>query len=391
MSCESKYPFNSAKFHFFFTGSNPSELSKNIDLNVHRVQEHNQFSFYDLEKDMAMKKQPQPDQSKDHDESISWTSGPLQCRLASADDYEEVLEMSKGIYNGYDYLPFVFHQWLEEPNRLVFVAQLEEKLVGLYSTSIISGGTSCTSQALRIHHKYRGKRLGSYLENGLYDYIRRNYPSVRRELYAIIHDSVVFAMHKGRGDRLILEQATLSFHVKKGSLKVEVLDEISRNLAVELKPSARQEFHDVLPEKARAGGLLPGGFLTIVWQPFESIRSNIDCIFKDGDHVLVDRSGGESFPKAVSHGRLMELVNGSFWSTTICTDDPVLLQANAVHQLKNACEVLEEDFVFYLTVAKEFQSLVKSIFQETLKLELNWDKLELVFEHDLSRVKIVPR
>ena len=336
-----------------------------------------------------MKRQPQPDQSKAHDGSLaSWTSGPIQCRLASAADYEEVLEMSEGIYNGYDYLPFVFHQWLKEPNRLVFVAELEEKLVGLYSTSIISGGTTCTSQAIRIHPKYRGKRLGSYVVKSMHNYIRLNFPSVRHGLYATTHDSsAIFAMRKGHGDRLVLEQATLSFHVKKGSVK-EVLDEISRTLAVELKPCTRQEFHDVLPEKPRAGSLLPGGLVTIVWQPFEFIRSNIDCIFKDSDHVLVDRSGGEGFPKGVSHGRLMELVNGSFWSTTICTDDPVLLQANAIHQLKIACEVVEEDFVFYLTVAKEFQSLVKSIFQAALKLELNWEKLELVFEHDLSRVNI---
>ena len=54
---------------------------------------------------MAMKRQPQPDQSKDHDGSLkSWTSGPIQCRLGSAADYEEIL---------------------------VFVAQLEEKLVSL--------------------------------------------------------------------------------------------------------------------------------------------------------------------------------------------------------------------------------------------------------------------
>ena len=331
-----------------------------------------------------MKRQPQPDQSN------SWTSGPIQCRLASAADYEEILEMSEGIYDGYDYLPFVFHQWLKEPNRLVFVAQLEGKLVGLSSIHIISGGKTCVTQQLRIHPNYRSKRLGSYLEKAMYDYMRRNYPSVKHALYTTMsYNTARLAMQKSRGDRLVLEQAILAFHVKKGGVKAEVLDEISRNLAVELKSCTRQEFLDVLLEKPRAGSVFPEGFVPIIWQPFEAIRSNIDYIFKEGDHVLVDLSSdgsqGKRFPKAVSHGRLIELMSGLTWFSTICTDDPVLLQANAVHQLKNACEVVEEDFLFHLTVAKEFQSLVKSVFRETLKLELVADLSEPLFEHDLYK------
>ena len=156
-----------------------------------------------------------------------------------------------------------------------------------------------------------------------------------------------------------------------------------------MRPCRKQEFHDVLLEKPRADSLYPGGFVTIIWQPFEAIRSNIDYIFKEGDHVLVDQSAdgsqGKRFPKAVSHGRLSKLVKYLMWSTTIWTDDPTLLQANVVHQLKNACEVLEEDFVFQLTVAKEFQSLVKFVFEKTLKLELAWENLELLFKHDLYK------
>ena len=186
-----------------------------------------------------------------------------------------------------------------------------------------------------------------------------------------------------------LEQVFVAFHVPKGGVQAEVLDEISRNLAVELKPCIRQGFHDVLLEKPRASSLFPGGFVTILGQPFEAIRSNIDYIFKEGDHVLVDQSAdgsqGKRFPKAVSHGRLSKRVKYLIWSTTICTDDPALLQANVVHQLKNACEVFEEDFVFQLIVAKEFQSLVKSLFAETLKLELVWEILELLFKHDLYK------
>lgn len=57
----------------------------------------------------------------------------LKFRLAEANDIDEVLKLSDGVYNGYDYLPVVFHQWLKMENVAIIMALSGRRLVGLPS------------------------------------------------------------------------------------------------------------------------------------------------------------------------------------------------------------------------------------------------------------------
>ena len=43
-------------------------------------------------------------------------------RRARPDDYEGVMRISDGIYGGRDILPSVYHDYIQDPNRLFYVA-----------------------------------------------------------------------------------------------------------------------------------------------------------------------------------------------------------------------------------------------------------------------------
>ena len=43
----------------------------------------------------------------------------LTFRLAQPGDFDEIVKLSEGIYNGHDYLPLTFHQWLQRDNLVV--------------------------------------------------------------------------------------------------------------------------------------------------------------------------------------------------------------------------------------------------------------------------------
>ncbi len=48
----------------------------------------------------------------------------VMARRATAADRAAILgELSRGIYDGHDYLPFVFDRWLADPTRACFVAE----------------------------------------------------------------------------------------------------------------------------------------------------------------------------------------------------------------------------------------------------------------------------
>ena len=53
----------------------------------------------------------------------------LTTRQATAADYHAVMGISQGVYEGWDYLPANYHQYLEDPNCIVLVFELNGKVV----------------------------------------------------------------------------------------------------------------------------------------------------------------------------------------------------------------------------------------------------------------------
>ena len=60
-------------------------------------------------------------------------------RIASEEDYDSVQEMSQGIYDGHDYLPCIYHQWLKDTNHHVFLGISDGNIVGLLVAYISDG------------------------------------------------------------------------------------------------------------------------------------------------------------------------------------------------------------------------------------------------------------
>lgn len=42
----------------------------------------------------------------------------MSVRLANANDYDEILELSRNINDTFDYFPFRFYKWLAEPDKI---------------------------------------------------------------------------------------------------------------------------------------------------------------------------------------------------------------------------------------------------------------------------------
>ena len=46
----------------------------------------------------------------------------LNFRFATPSDFDEILKLSEGIYDGLDYLPFRYHTWVKMDNIAVMLA-----------------------------------------------------------------------------------------------------------------------------------------------------------------------------------------------------------------------------------------------------------------------------
>ena len=52
-------------------------------------------------------------------------------RRATPDDYDAIVRLSEGLYEGYDYVPDIYFKCLEDPNRYMQVAEWNGKVVSM--------------------------------------------------------------------------------------------------------------------------------------------------------------------------------------------------------------------------------------------------------------------
>lgn len=90
----------------------------------------------------------------------------LVCRPALPMDTAAVMELTKNVWGGHDYVPYVWADWLADPAGLLAVVELGGVVVGLGKLSALGEG-EWWLEGLRTHPDYEGQGIASHL----YDYI----------------------------------------------------------------------------------------------------------------------------------------------------------------------------------------------------------------------------
>ena len=98
----------------------------------------------------------------------SYSDPVLVCRPALPSDTDDVLEFTKFIWEGHDYIKYVWHEWLDDPQGLLATAQYGSHAVGIAKVTLLSAG-QWWLEGLRVDPKFQGLRIGSHL----HDYMDR--------------------------------------------------------------------------------------------------------------------------------------------------------------------------------------------------------------------------
>jgi GNAT superfamily N-acetyltransferase len=92
----------------------------------------------------------------------SFSEARLVCRPALASDAQDVLEFTKYIWEGHDYIKYVWTDWFADPQGLLAVAQYGPHAVGTAKVSLISPD-QWWLEGLRVDPNYQGLKIGSHL------------------------------------------------------------------------------------------------------------------------------------------------------------------------------------------------------------------------------------
>jgi GNAT superfamily N-acetyltransferase len=113
------------------------------------------------------------------------------CRSAVEGDREEVLEFCKGIWDGDDYVPYVWDDWIRDVNGLLTVAELEGHAIGCSKITRISQG-QWWLEGFRVDPKYQGLKVGTQLHNHVTNWWLENGDGILR----LMTDAGNFAVHR---------------------------------------------------------------------------------------------------------------------------------------------------------------------------------------------------
>lgn len=179
-------------------------------------------------------------------------------REMRATDFNDVAEMCRDIWDGADYLPQLFHQWLEAPG--FFMAAVEQeanKVIGTGKFSVLSDGTGWL-EGLRVHEDYRGMRISNKITDLLLELAKKELAQGKIERIAYsTHTTSSKSIHlmEERGFKLKQSYITVfkNFNDLDKGLKIEEFD------VKEWQPEY-EEFKE-LPYIKRRNNLLPIAFV----------------------------------------------------------------------------------------------------------------------------------
>jgi GNAT superfamily N-acetyltransferase len=101
------------------------------------------------------------------------------CRPALPKDTADVMALTREIWNGNDYIPYVWAEWLADPEGLLAVAEYGGRVVGLAHLSS-KGSGEWWLQGLRVHPALQGRGIASRLHGYILDTWQRNPGKVLR-------------------------------------------------------------------------------------------------------------------------------------------------------------------------------------------------------------------
>lgn len=160
-------------------------------------------------------------------------------RKLQHEDYEDVNAMCKDIWDGTDYLPALFHPWVED-EKGCFVGAIDSetgKVIGTSKYSVLGDGTGWL-EGMRIHKDYRGRKLAKLLTEYVLSSAKEDLSAGKINKIAFsTHISSVESIHMMKQYGFVIEQqhilAMKEFEQLPPDIKASDFDVKSWNISYE--------------------------------------------------------------------------------------------------------------------------------------------------------------
>ncbi|XP_066270492.1 probable N-acetyltransferase 16 [Branchiostoma lanceolatum] len=266
----------------------------------------------------------------------------MTMRDATHDDFQAVMNMAcpDTFRDGFDYLPAKFHDFVDDPDTVFLLVEVDGEVIFLRVTFMQDGGETVMSKTFRAAKKVQGRGVSKTctwatllrteanitemrsgrlpkLLHGLKDTERREVDNLNKDMGLPFRDkSVINIMY---------------FCSDAAAVKDQLTDaQISLPTPVPYQPA---DIHRLLPP-AFSAAVLSEGLVFVDWDPHYLSESNMKKFVEAGCYILVDPT--EPVANSLSFGGSYMTPRGRVYHIDIHCKDEALCKAHIINHVKNA-------------------------------------------------------
>jgi GNAT superfamily N-acetyltransferase len=198
------------------------------------------------------------------------------CRPALAKDTEAVIELSSHIWDGSDYIPHVWEEWMADPDGLLGVAEMHGRVAGVFKLTKFREG-EWYMEGLRVHPDFQGKGVASHI----HAYVLETWRRMGSGIIRLTTGSYNVKVHR------MCEQSGFKQIAEFIPYRAPSLTDGTGNFIKLALPEASEALEFVLKSPMHA---LSSGLINLGWVYAEPQLKHIEQVIKE-DHAWWWRDG----------------------------------------------------------------------------------------------------
>ncbi|MDF1540653.1 MAG: GNAT family N-acetyltransferase [Candidatus Thorarchaeota archaeon] len=251
-------------------------------------------------------------------------------------DKEDILEISRNTWEGHDYLPQYFDQWLSDEKCHTLAIEENGRVAALANLKIIDDGKTGWMEGLRVHPTYRRKGYASIITDKLVQMATDIGVKQIRYTTATVNESSLHLASKAGMKRLF--DLGVYWH---GGIETVSWTKASTNIE---KINPDEEFSLI-----KESNLFPNNILILDWKALDVTKRAFEELVNE---VWVHRTS-DGF-ESISVASIRHELNRTLWSFTIYTEKDEHFLEHLSHHIKRTREnKLDKFTMMYPTKFKE--------------------------------------
>lgn len=226
----------------------------------------------------------------------------LMMRKVKTSDLEDILEISRHVWEGHDYLPSVIEKWLKDPNSYTYGIEVDGHLVSLDNLRLIEKGRTGWLEGLRVHPDYRGRGLAKKLTEHMIREAQRL--KVQRLRYTTATDNLASLKLAEKAGFIQLLEMGVFWHPNPNIIP-------SPKDYPPIEKSSSKKVYELVQSNPQ---IIPQGVLIYNWKALDSTLEGFRTVGESNEFHVALRKGRTD---SLSLGGHRYQPEGSPWSFTI--------------------------------------------------------------------------